>query len=447
MTVDHDGKIRMDCSSPYAMARLVGLKDQYQVAFANDPDSDRHGIVTPSAGLMNPNHFLAVAIRYLLTHRAALAGPGRGRQNTGQQQHDRPRGAEPRSPVIARCRSVSSGSRRACSTVRAASAARRAPGRASCGWTAPYGRPTRTARSWTCLAAEITGPHGQGPGRALPRTHGGIRHAVLHAHRHCRRRPSRRRGCRSSSPEAIKESKLAGEPISAKLNRAPGNGALIGGLKVVGHKWLVRGSPIRHGERIQDLRRELQGREASAGDRDRSTADRERGSDSRRLAFRESLNQIPAFRQARAALKDHSGSLSVATACSTDPTRARIAFRIVAGSPSHAWTTRCRSTSADARAGQFEPPFCSAFAARQSRQLIQVQCSQLVVSNSIAGSIPVVLACEVMARAGFTTTASGKSGIPSALAFLAILGLGWILLDRDRPNRRGFPWLIGDLHP
>src|SRR5215475_5102298 len=69
MTVDHDGVIRMDCSSPYAMARLVGLKDKYRVAFANDPDSDRHGIVTPSAGLMNPNHYLAVAIRYLLTHR------------------------------------------------------------------------------------------------------------------------------------------------------------------------------------------------------------------------------------------------------------------------------------------------------------------------------------------------------------------------------------------
>src|SRR2546422_5206596 len=69
MTVDHDGKIRMDCSSPYAMARLVKLKDQYDVAFANDPDSDRHGIVTPVAGLMNPNHYLAVAIQYLLTHR------------------------------------------------------------------------------------------------------------------------------------------------------------------------------------------------------------------------------------------------------------------------------------------------------------------------------------------------------------------------------------------
>src|SRR5262249_33023713 len=69
MTVDHDGKIRMDCSSPYAMAGLVKLKDKFRVAFGNDPDSDRHGIVTPSAGLLNPNHYLAVAIRYLLTHR------------------------------------------------------------------------------------------------------------------------------------------------------------------------------------------------------------------------------------------------------------------------------------------------------------------------------------------------------------------------------------------
>src|SRR5262247_932777 len=69
MTVDHDGHIRMDPSSPYAMARLVDLKEQYRLAFANDADADRHGIVTPSAGLMNPNHYLAVAIGYLLTHR------------------------------------------------------------------------------------------------------------------------------------------------------------------------------------------------------------------------------------------------------------------------------------------------------------------------------------------------------------------------------------------
>jgi phosphoglucomutase len=69
MTVDHDGKIRMDCSSPFAMAGLVKLKDRFDIAFGNDPDADRHGIVTPSVGLLNPNHYLAVAIRYLLTHR------------------------------------------------------------------------------------------------------------------------------------------------------------------------------------------------------------------------------------------------------------------------------------------------------------------------------------------------------------------------------------------
>ncbi len=69
MTVDHDGKIRMDCSSPYAMAGLVAMRDRFQIAFANDTDADRHGIVSPSAGLMNPNHYLAVAIYYLLTHR------------------------------------------------------------------------------------------------------------------------------------------------------------------------------------------------------------------------------------------------------------------------------------------------------------------------------------------------------------------------------------------
>src|SRR5215212_2304267 len=69
MTVDKDGKIRMDCSSPYAMASLIGLKDRYDIAFGNDPDADRHGIVTRSAGLMNPNHYLAVAIWYLFQHR------------------------------------------------------------------------------------------------------------------------------------------------------------------------------------------------------------------------------------------------------------------------------------------------------------------------------------------------------------------------------------------
>ena len=91
MTVDHDGKIRMDCSSPYAMARLVGLKDRFAVAFGNDPDADRHGIVTPSAGLINPNHYLAVAIRYLFTHRPQWPANAAVGKTLGQQQHDRPR--------------------------------------------------------------------------------------------------------------------------------------------------------------------------------------------------------------------------------------------------------------------------------------------------------------------------------------------------------------------
>ena len=74
MTVDHDGQIRMDCSSPYAMAKLIAAReDDFQIAFGNDPDSDRHGIVTPTAGLMNPNHYLAGAIQYLFTHRPKWA--------------------------------------------------------------------------------------------------------------------------------------------------------------------------------------------------------------------------------------------------------------------------------------------------------------------------------------------------------------------------------------
>jgi phosphoglucomutase len=95
MTVDHDGKIRMDPSSPYAMARLLELKDTYRLAFANDPDADRHGIVTPSAGLLNPNHYLAVAIQYLLAS-PALAGRRGDRQDAGQQQYHRLRGPKAR---------------------------------------------------------------------------------------------------------------------------------------------------------------------------------------------------------------------------------------------------------------------------------------------------------------------------------------------------------------
>ena len=91
MTLDWDGKIRMDCSSPYAMARLIGMRDKFDVAFANDTDADRHGIVTRSGGLMNPNHYLAAAIAYLFEHRPGLERQQRGRQDHCQQRDHRPR--------------------------------------------------------------------------------------------------------------------------------------------------------------------------------------------------------------------------------------------------------------------------------------------------------------------------------------------------------------------
>ena len=89
----------MDCSSPYAMARLTELKDRFDVAFANDPDADRHGIVTPGAGLLNPNHHLAACIAYLFGGQPRLAVGRRGRQDAGEQQHHRSRGRRPRAPA------------------------------------------------------------------------------------------------------------------------------------------------------------------------------------------------------------------------------------------------------------------------------------------------------------------------------------------------------------
>ena len=210
MTVDHDGEIRMDCSSPYAMARLVGLKDQYHVAFANDPDSDRHGIVTPSAGLMNPNHYLAVAIRYLLTHRPywpAHAAVGktlvsssmidRVVQDLGHRFCEVPVGFKWFVPGLFDGSCCFGGEESAGASFL------RLDGTV---WTTDKDGPIMDL-----LAAEITARHGQGSGRALPGTDGGIRHAVLHPHRHagharaegagyrsCRPRPSRSRNWRAS---------------------------------------------------------------------------------------------------------------------------------------------------------------------------------------------------------------------------------------------------------
>jgi phosphoglucomutase len=231
MTVDHDGKIRMDCSSPYAMARLVGLKDQYRVAFANDPDSDRHGIVTPSAGLMNPNHYLAVAIRYLLTHRPLWpAHVAVGKTLVSSSMVDRV---------------VNKLGRRLCEVpvgfkwfvLGLFDGSFCFGGEESAG--ASFLR--RDGTVWTTdkdgpimdlLAAEITARTGKDPGEHyhdLTAEFGTPYYTRIDAPA----TPEQKARLEKLSPEAVTAATLAGEPITGKLTRAPGNGAPIGGLKVV----------------------------------------------------------------------------------------------------------------------------------------------------------------------------------------------------------------------
>ena len=232
MTVDHDGAIRMDCSSPYAMARLVGLKDRYRVAFANDPDSDRHGIVTPSAGLMNPNHYLAVAIDYLLTHRPDWPADAAVGKTAGQQRHDRSRREQAGPPAVRSARGLQVVC--ACIVRRLVLLRRRGERRRQL----PAPRRQRVDDRQGRTDHEPAGrrdhrAHRPGSGRALRRAHGAnsVR-PTTPASTH-RRRRNRRRSWRGSRPNRSRPSNLAGEPILLKLTHAPGNNAPIGGLKVV----------------------------------------------------------------------------------------------------------------------------------------------------------------------------------------------------------------------
>jgi phosphoglucomutase len=231
MTVDHDGKIRMDCSSPYAMARLVGLKDQYRVAFANDPDSDRHGIVTPSAGLMNPNHYLAVAIRYLLTHRpqwpshvavgktlVSSSMIDRVVNKLGRRLCEVPVGFKWFVPGLFDGSFCFGGEESA-----GASFLRRD----GTVWATDKDGPIMDL-----LAAEITARTEKDPGEhyhALTAEFGTPYYTRIDAPA----TPEQKARLEKLSPEAVTATKLAGEPITAKLTRAPGNEAPIGGLKVV----------------------------------------------------------------------------------------------------------------------------------------------------------------------------------------------------------------------
>src|SRR6266536_1281473 len=231
MTVDHDGKIRMDCSSPYAMARLVQLKDEYDVAFANDPDSDRHGIVTPVAGLMNPNHYLAVSIQYLLTHRpqwrhdsavgktlVSSSMIDRVAQKLGRQLREVPVGFKwfVSGLIDGSCcfggeESAGASFLRLDGTV----------------WTTDKDGPIMDL-----LAAEITAVTGKDPGehyRELTAEFAAPYYTRIDAPA----MPEQKAKLERLSPDAVKESDLAGERITAKLTKAPGNNAAIGGLKVM----------------------------------------------------------------------------------------------------------------------------------------------------------------------------------------------------------------------
>jgi phosphoglucomutase len=231
MTVDHDGKIRMDCSSPYAMARLVGLKDRYQVAFANDTDADRHGIVTPSAGLMNPNHYLAVAIQYLLIHRSGWSDASavgktlvsssmidRVVERAGRTLWEVPVGFKWFVPGLVQG-SVCFGGEES-----AGASFLRTDGKV---WTSD-----KDGLIMDLLAAEILARTDKDPGehyRTLTAEFGAPFYTRIDA-------PATAEGkvrLARLSADAVRASTLAGEPITAKLTRAPGNGAAIGGLKVV----------------------------------------------------------------------------------------------------------------------------------------------------------------------------------------------------------------------
>jgi phosphoglucomutase len=231
MTVDHDGAIRMDCSSPYAMAGLVGLKDRYQVAFANDADADRHGIVTPTAGLMNPNHYLSVAIDYLLMHRPdwpveAAVGKtvvsssmiDRVVQKLGRRLCEVPVGFKWFAPSLFDGSSCFGGEESA-----GASFLRRD----GSVWTTD-----KDGLIMNLLAAEITARTGRDPGeryQALTAEFGTAYYTRIDAPA----TPEEKARLEKLSPESVKAPHLAGEPIIAKLTRAPGNGVPIGGLKVV----------------------------------------------------------------------------------------------------------------------------------------------------------------------------------------------------------------------
>ena len=231
MTVDHDGQIRMDCSSPYAAAKLIGLKDDYHVAFGNDPDADRHGIVTPSAGLLNPNHYLAVAIRYLFTHRPKWKeSVGVGKTLVSSGIIDRV-AASIRRKVI----EVPVGFKWFVDGLFAGSLGFGGEESAGASFLRMDGTVWSTDKDGLILgllAAEITARTGKDPGEHFKEIAGQFG-MPYYTRADQAATPAEKNILKKLSPEQVRATDLAGEPIVAKLTKAPGNGAAIGGLKVV----------------------------------------------------------------------------------------------------------------------------------------------------------------------------------------------------------------------
>lgn len=267
MTLDHDGKIRMDCSSPYAMAGLVRLKDRFQVAVGNDADADRHGIITPSLGLMNPNHYLAVAIHYLLANRPAWAASAavgktlvssslidRVVERLGRRLFEVPVGFKWFSQGLLDGSICFGGEESA-----GASFLRRS----GAVWVTD-----KDGIILCLLAAEILARTGQDPGRwydKITRELG----RPYYSRADIPATAGQKAALKKLNPEAVGTRELAGEPIIAKLTRAPGNGADIGGLKVVTRSgWFavrpsgtedlckIYAESLRDEEHLQEIREE-----------------------------------------------------------------------------------------------------------------------------------------------------------------------------------------------
>lgn len=231
MTLDKDGKIRMDCSSPYAMASLIGLKDKFDIAFGNDPDFDRHGIVTRSAGLLNPNHYLAVAISYLFQNRPGWrADAAVGKTLVSSSMIDRVAADLGRTlaevPVGFKwfVDGLMDGSYGFGGEESAGASFLRLDGTV---WTTD-----KDGIILDLLAAEITAKTGRDPGehyKTLEAQFG----SPVYERMDAPASTAQKTALGNLSPDMVQAQELAGEPVLAKLTHAPANNAAIGGLKVV----------------------------------------------------------------------------------------------------------------------------------------------------------------------------------------------------------------------